>query len=184
MKRIPTDLIRIPFLLIALASIFCGQSKPQMSKPSPEYQRLRYFVGNWQIEWETKPGPMGPGGKVTVTDHNEMLGEFFVVFHREGRGSTGSGKEIGILGYDPEQKVYTYENFDNDGDVGRATATISGDTWVLLAPAVAACQQAANKFKERFTLKEVSPTSYTFINEISIDGGPWTRIEEGKATKK
>src|SRR5437660_12930601 len=77
---------------------------------------------------------MGPGGKVTVTDHNEMLGDFFVVFHREGQGPMGSGKEIDILGYDPGQKVYTYENFGDDGDVGRATATISGDTWVLLAP--------------------------------------------------
>ena len=127
---------------------------------------------------------MGPGGKVTVTDHNEMLGDFFVVFHREGQGPMGSGKEIDILGYDPGQKVYTHENFGDDGDVGRATATISGDTWVLLAPAIDACRQGGNKFKERFTLEEVSPTSYTFNNEISIDGGPWTEIEEGKATKK
>jgi hypothetical protein len=34
------------------------------------------------------------------------------------------------------------------------------------------------------TLKEVSPTAYTFIGEISIDGGPSTKIEQGKATKK
>ncbi len=127
---------------------------------------------------------MDPGGKNTITEHNEMLGDFFVIFHRDERHATGPVKEIGILGYDSGQKVYTYENFGDDGDVGRATATISGDTWVLLVPAIDACQQGGNKFKERFTLKEVSPTSYTFINEISTDGGPWTKIEEGKATKK
>jgi len=111
-------------------------------------------------------------------------GRFFVVFHREGRGPRGSGKEIGILGYDPTRKVYTYENFSDDGDVGRATATISGDTWVVLAPATDNCQKVGDNFKERFTIKEVSPISYTFINEISVDGGPWTKIEQGKAAKK
>jgi len=45
-------------------------------------------------------------------------------------------------------------------------------------------RQGRNKFKGRMTIREVSPTSYTFSNEISIDGGPWTKIEEGKATKK
>jgi len=184
MKRIPKHLTLIPFLLLTLASILWAQAEPQMPKPGPEHQRLHYYVGNWQTEWETLPGPMtGAGGKVTVTTHSEMLGDFFLVSHREGRGPKGSGKEIGIMGYDPEQKVYTYENFDNDGDVGRATATVSGDTWVLLAPVINTCQQGADKVKERYTLKEVSPTSYTFIGEISTDGGPWTEIEEGKAKK-
>lgn len=172
-----------PYFLLTVSWMCWAQAEPQKPKPDPEYQRLHYFVGDWQIEWETLPGPMtGPGGKVTVTDHSEMLGDFFVVSHREGRRP--GGKEIGILGYDSEQKVYTYEGFGDDGDVARATATISGDTWVLLAPAINPCRQGGDKVKERFTLKEVSPTSYTFISEISMDGGPWTKIEQGKATKK
>jgi hypothetical protein len=142
----------VPVALVLFVSLLMAQAEPQTPKPGPEYQRLHYFVGNWRIEWETLPGPMtGAGGKVTVTDHNDMLGDFFVVFHRKGRGPTGSGNEIGILGYHPTQKVYTYETFDNDGGVGRATATVSGDTWVLLAPAPDACRQAGDKIKERYT---------------------------------
>ncbi len=184
MKRIPTHLTPIPFLLLALASILWAQAEPQMPKPGPEHQRLHYFVGDWQTEDEQKPGPMGPGGKFSGTDHNEMLGDFFVVFHHDERGPTGSGKEIGIMGYDPRRKVYTFEHFGDDGDVGRATGTVSGDTWVWLWPAIDACQRGGNKFKGRVTIKEVSPTSSTSINEISIDGGPWTKLREGKATKK
>ena len=184
MKRVPTHLTLIPFFLLALASILRAQAEPRMPKPGPEYQRLQYFVGNWQTEGEQRPGLMGPGGKFSGTDHNEMLGDFFVVFHRDERGPMGSGKEIGIMGYDPQRKVYTYEHFGDDGDVGRGTATISGDTWVVLWPAIDACQQAENKFKGRMTIKEVSPTSYTLTNEISIDGGPWIKFQEGKATKK
>jgi hypothetical protein len=185
MKRIPKHLTLIPFLLLTIATILLAQAEPQMPRPGPEHQRLHYFVGNWQTELEQKASPMGPGGKVTVTDHNEMLGDFFVVFHRDERGPTESGKEIGIMGYDSSQKVYTYEHFDDNGDVGRAITTISGDTWVFLWPATDDCKDGGKQqLKGRITLKEVSPTSYTFVNEISIDGGPWTKLQEAKATKK
>jgi hypothetical protein len=32
-------------------------------------------------------------------------------------------------------------------------------------------------------MREVSPTSYTYAYDVSIDGGPWTNVMEGKATK-
>jgi hypothetical protein len=152
-----------PYFLLTVSWMRWAQAEPQKPKPGPQYQRLHYFVGDCQIEWGNIARPHdGPGSKVTVTDHSEMLGDFFVVSHREGRRP--GGKEIGILRYDPEQKVYTYEGFGDDGDVARATGTISGDTWVLLAPAINPCRQGGDKVKERFTLKEVSPRSYTFTS--------------------
>ena len=184
MKRVPTHLTFIPFLLLTLASILWAQAEPQMPKPGPEHQRLHYFVGNWYTEVETKPGQMGPGGRTTITEHNEMLGDFFVIFHRDERDATGPVKEIGIMGYDPEQKVYTYEQFSDQGERVTATGTVSGDSWVLLWPATDAAKEGGKRLKGRFTLKEVSPTSYTSTEEISIDGGPWTKVGEGKATKK
>ena len=184
MKGVPSHLTLIPFLLLTVASILWAQAEPQMPKPGPEHQRLHYFVGNWYTEVETKPGPMGPGGRTTITEHNEMLGDFFVIFHRDERDATGPVKEIGIMGYDPEQKVYTYEQFSDQGERVTATGTVSGDTWVLLWPATDAAKEGGKRLKGRFTLKEVSPTSYTSTEEISIDGGPWTKIGEGKATKK
>jgi hypothetical protein len=37
--------------------------------------------------------------------------------------------------------------------------------------------------KLRYIEVQVSPTSYTYQAEASIDGGPWTVIAEGKVTK-
>jgi len=37
--------------------------------------------------------------------------------------------------------------------------------------------------KGRFSLKEITLTSYTFSEEISSDGRSWSNILEGKATK-
>lgn len=54
-------------LSVAVAPVAAAQaSSPQ--KPGPEHQRLGFFVGRWKAEGEIKPGPMGPGGKMTGTD--------------------------------------------------------------------------------------------------------------------
>jgi hypothetical protein len=37
--------------------------------------------------------------------------------------------------------------------------------------------------KGRFTMKIVSPTSYTFKYEMSQDGTHWDTVMDGKATK-
>ena len=37
--------------------------------------------------------------------------------------------------------------------------------------------------KGRFTMKIASPTSYTFMSEMSEDGTKWSTVMDGKATK-
>src|ERR687894_2577906 len=74
-----------------------GQQPP---KPGPEHKRLGFFVGTWKGEGEMKPGPMGPGGKMTSTDTCEWFeGRFAVVCRYEGKGPMGPSKGLGILGY-------------------------------------------------------------------------------------
>ena len=37
--------------------------------------------------------------------------------------------------------------------------------------------------KRRYTITEVSPTSYSYKVERSVEGGPWTQTIDLKATK-
>jgi len=57
---------------IALVLIFVGVALAQAPsgppKPGPEHQKLAYFAGKWSSEGDVKPGPFGPGGKVTFTE--------------------------------------------------------------------------------------------------------------------
>ena len=39
-------------------------------------------------------------------------------------------------------------------------------------------------FKSRYTVKQVSPTSYTSKLEMQPEGGAWSTVFESKATKK
>src|SRR5437016_1379538 len=93
-----------------------AQAPPQMPKPGPEHQRLHYFVGDWETITEAKPSPFGPGGKITAKDHNVMLGDFFVVFHSDSTGPMGQQKTVAVMGYDPKEKVYTYDGFTTSGE--------------------------------------------------------------------
>src|SRR6266566_5274807 len=128
---------------------------------------------------EAKPSPFGPGGKITAKDHNVMLGDFFVVFHSDSTGPMGQQKTVDVMGYDPKEKVYTYDGFTTSGERNKATGTVSGNAWVWTFSG----EEQGKSFKGRFNLTEDSPTSYSFSEEMSSDGGPWTKLEEGKATK-
>src|SRR5690349_15232474 len=91
MKRFATCIFSALLLTITVAA----QNPPAPPKPAPELDRIKYFLGNWSLSGTTQPGPMGPGGKFTGTEHNEMgLGGFFMVGHstfRGGPGMSGTG---------------------------------------------------------------------------------------------
>lgn len=175
MKRAVT----LAWLVLALAGGSLFAQAPPMPKPGPEQQKLQYFVGEWKNEGSMKAGPWGPGGKFTGTDHSSMLGDFFVVTRSDGNGPMGATKEVAILGFDPKEKTYTYDGYDSMGMHETATGKVSGKTWTWHSEE----EMGGQKFKGRFTLTEVSPTSYTYSYDTSPDGNAWTNMMEGKATK-
>ena len=40
-------------------------AQTEAPKPVPEHKKLAVFVGTWTLTGDMKPGPMGPGGKMT-----------------------------------------------------------------------------------------------------------------------
>lgn len=173
-------------LLLSLAGLFISwsaalaQGPPQMPKPGPEVQRLGYFVGKWKGEGELKPGPYGPGGKFTTSDDNEWFpGGFFLVMHSDAKTPMGDGKSMMVVGYNTEEKGYTFHSIDSMGEAETSKGTVQGDTWTWLGES----KMGGKSIKSRFTIKELSPTSYSTKLEMSIDGQSWMTMMEGKASK-
>ena len=165
-------------VLIAVASA----QPPAAPKPGPEQKKLDYFTGNWVSDGDAKAGPMGPGGKMTMNQEAKWMdGGFFVVIH-SGYKSAGMGDGTGtaFLGYDPQDKVYTYDEFNSAGEAVHAKGTVDGDTWIWTSDMKMGPQTA----KSRFTEKILSPTAYTFKFEMSPDGTTWNTVMDGKATKQ
>jgi hypothetical protein len=172
-------------LAVAFAAlfIFAGTSlaqAPQAPKPGPEQKRLGYFLGRWNIEAEMKQSPSGPGGKTSITENEQWLpGGFFLVSHEEIKGDGGEGKGLSILGYDPGEKVYTYHAFNSWGEAESAKGTYADGTWTWTSES----NLNGKLTKTRYTVHELSKTSYTIKFEMAGEDGNWSSIMEGKAVK-
>jgi hypothetical protein len=171
-------------LLVAFsAAAVIAQMGPPTS--APELKKLDYFAGSWTSEATVAPGPWGPGGKFSDTVNAEwMKGDFFLVSHSDFSLPLelgGSGASLSILGYDTDKGTYTNERFDSRGRHVVATGTLKGDTWTWTGEN----NYGGMTIQTRFTMKMISPTSYTSKYEVSSDGGAsWLPFWEGKATKK
>jgi hypothetical protein len=178
MKR-PSSFLAVLAVVSAAGVQFAAAQAP---KPGPEHARLGYFVGKWTSEGEWKPGPMGPGGKTRSTDTCEWFeGRFSVICRAEGTTPMGPTKNIGILGYSPEEKVYTYYGVDNTNMTMASVpkGTVRGDTWSYTDEGM----MGGKKVKSRVTIKELSPTEYTFRMEMQGPDGKWAPMMESKNTK-
>jgi hypothetical protein len=181
MKRIFNVIAACALVSVAGPQFLAGQA-PQAPKPGPEHARLGYFVGKWTGEGEMKPGPMGPGGKMTSSDTCEWFeGRFSVICRSEGTTPMGATKSIGILGYSAEEKVYTYYGVDNTNMTMASVprGTVRGDTWTYTDEAT----MGGQKVKSRVTIKEVSPSAYTFKMEMQGPDGKWMPAMESKQSK-
>jgi len=163
-----------------LASAAClAQNEPP--KPTAEHKKLDAFVGSWTVEGDVKPNPMGPGGKMTENEKCDwMEGSFFLVCRVDFKSaSMGSGSGISILGYSPEDKIYTYREYNSWGESMESKGSVEGDTWVWTSD-----EKMGNTVtKGRFTMKFTSPAAYTFTYEMSSDGAKWSDIMDGKASR-
>ena len=172
--------VMLAVCMMFFAASIQAQAPQGPPKPGPEVKDLDYNVGTWKVEGEAKPfGPM-PGGKFTSTEKCEWYsGGFFVMCHSEGTGPMGPGKGVSFLGYDPNEKVYTYHEFTNTGDAIDAKGTVNGDTWNWTAES----KMGDTKMSVRVTIKHVSKTEYTFKLEMSQNGGAFSVVEEATGHK-
>jgi hypothetical protein len=165
-------------ILLATTAAFAQMDIP---KPGPELKKLDYFVGHWTAEGDVKPGPMGPGGKFSMDEHSEWMdGGYFVVIHSKYSGAgMPSGTSTAYMGYDTQEKVYTYDAFDSMGEATHSKGTVDGDNWVWTND----MKMGPQTMKARFSMKMMPPNAYSYKFEVSPDGTNWTLFMEGKDTR-
>ena len=167
-------------LLMCIFGATAAFGQMEAAKPAPELKKLDYFAGNWTSVGDVKPGPMGKGGKAVVHEQIAwMEGKYFLVTHGKYETPEGNGTEIAFLGYDTQEKVYTYDEFDSQGEAVHAKGTVDGDTWTWTSE----FKMGDKTMKNRFTEKVVSPTEYSYKFEMSPDGTNWNLVMDGKDTK-
>ena len=167
--------------VVSMSVAAVSAQKQEMPKPSPEHQRLGAFIGNWTFEGEMKPGPLGPGGKMTGTDRIEWApGNFFVQRSYQGKSPNGEMQGVEILAYDGATNIYTFNAFDSQGMMASGTMTVKGNTWTTIGTMT----MGARTMRDRCSLEFGAGGSTLAINcDISTDGKTWTPTFEGMAKK-
>ena len=169
--------------IILAACLFCAAAAlaQEAPKPGPELKKLDLLAGTWTIDADMKAGPMGPGGKITQTEKCVWQeGGFYLICNSNYTGAMGGGVGLSVMGYSSEDKVYTYRAFDSWGEFGDSKGTVEGDAWTWTSD----MKMGAKTMKARYSMKILSPTSYTMAYEISQDGTKWMTVMDGKAAKK
>lgn len=166
--------------LVALVASAVASAQ-QAPSPGPEVKKLEPFAGKWKGEAEMKPGPWGPGGKMTSESECTWYeGGFQLICRESGAGPMGKMKSESVLGWSSEEKVYKYFGFDSSGMMGTAIGTVTGNQWNWTG----SDRMGGKTIHSRYTLTLVNPTTQTFKWETSEDKKNWTLAAEGKSTKQ
>jgi hypothetical protein len=172
-------------ILVSTLLLFTASAWGQMApKPGAEVKKLDYFVGTWTTDGTIAQGPWGAGGKFSATDTMEwMPGSFFVEGHSDFKMPPelgGDGKATSFMGYDTDENVYTYNEFNSQGRRENSKGTVSGDTWTWTSSQ----NYGGQEIKQKMTMKVLTPASYSLKFEVSMDGTNWMTFMEAKVSKK
>jgi hypothetical protein len=170
----------LPLLLVACFATATLAQTPA-PKPDPEMKKLAVLVGHWTYEGEYKPGPLGPGGKVTGTETDqEILAGFFLEGRQTEKGAMGETHTLDLYGYDPVNKNFTFSAFTDDGSSYSGVMTISETTWTWSGKMTTAGGEVLFRGTN---ILAADGMSFTQKMEVSSGGKTWMPVYESKWTK-
>jgi hypothetical protein len=178
MKQVLILILSVVLTTPALARVVQQEGRPpRTSVPQPQQkQSLEYFVGEWKSKWMGRESAFGAGGR------QERLTTFKLAadgktLESKTTSDDGSYKESGQVTFDETGKILSFAERR-----GELKITSKGD-WT--SPLAIRFTIDPIKIKNRTlqlkrTIMIISAFSFTMVEELSEDGGPFVRL--GQAT--
>ena len=174
MKR---ALVGVVVLLIAAVGL-----RAQTPKPYPERMKLEPFIGDWVSQGEAKATPLGPAGKITGKASGKWILDGFALQWEysttTAEGKVVTGREIDC--YDPVTRTFPARWFDTGGAYTDGVYIPNGNVIVFQGTTTEATRKYG--FKQTYTYAP-DFNSYTYKDEISMDGKTWIPASEAKGTR-
>jgi uncharacterized protein DUF1579 len=173
---------RIAVLLLLLGAFAVAQA-PQQPSPSgilPQHQAMGYFLGDWTASGTARISPKAPATPFTLKEHGEWVNDgYFLETKSSMKGALGTVNSVRVMGYNVEDKVYTYNVYNSLGEHQVALGHLSGNTWTWES------EEKLNGVvvKGRYTLSMNNPNSFDFKSEVADPRGGWVTVMEGKANR-
>lgn len=147
----------------------------RQSPPQPtQRQSLDYFSGRWNYRWVGRESALTPGGVSEGSLVLKPLPESTYLEGRlEGKSKWGPLGEELLLGFEESNKALVL--LEQRGGV----QTLSLGDWtspIAIRFKVAPFQAGGRRLRLNRTLTVVSAHSFTLVEELSEDGGPFVRL--------
>src|SRR3974390_402976 len=152
---------RLAAFLFFISSLALAQA-PQQASPTgvlPQHQRMSFFLGDWTASGTSKISPKSPGAPFTLKEHGEWVTDgYFLETKTSMKGSMGTVNSQRVMGYNVEEKTYTYNVYNSLGEHQVALGHLNGNTWVWNS------EEKLNGVvvKGRYTIVETGPNTFTF----------------------
>ena len=172
---------RTAIAVAVIVLLFAVILQAQAPKPYPELKQLEPFAGQWSAEGENKATPIGKAGRFSSTGTtNWILGGFFLHWQGTLKTPEGEFKGIEIDSYDPKDKVFRAQWWNDDGSITTGIYTPRGNVIEFSGKTVAPDKQY--ELRQTYTFS-TDGMSYTYKDEVSMDGKTWIPWNESKGTK-
>lgn len=164
--------------IVIVVSVAVAQAPQGPPKPGPEHKKMEYMIGKWTRQADSQDSVFGPGGKSTGTETCKwMTGGFHVECHSVEKGPAGEVTGHGIMGYDAEEKKYTYYNTDSMGSAFLAKGTVAGNVWTWTAT----MRMAGKAYNVKY-VETVAASGRTFKADVG-EGSAMKPLMQGTATR-
>lgn len=158
-----------------------------LGRPSPpqpqQKQGLEYFAGSWKFTWTGRESAITPGPRTGTVTFTRVGDSNFLEMGVEGSaGGGGAYKESGVLGWNEDKKVLAVrERLANGTDIlsiGDWTSPIGirFDTEPI--------RVQAQTLRLRRSYQILSAASFSVVEELSTNGGPFVRLGTGDFRKQ
>lgn len=169
------------FLFLGVCFVSVVHAQTVVPKPNPDLKKMQVFLGYWTYEGEAKPTSAGPGGKFTGEANYEwILSGFALQLSMVEKRPEGTVRTVEIDTYDPANKNFPFNGYDDGGGRYWGVVTVSGSAWTYEGKYVLADKQFLIRGNEVFTADGMS---FTQKHEFSVDGKTWTPEFEITYTK-
>jgi hypothetical protein len=158
-----------------------GQPARQRVEQPQQKQSLDYFAGQWTFKYVGRESALGPAPREGTATFTKRADGKSLDAQVAGKSETGHYRESAVITFDEATKQMTFAEKLGNGVQLQSKADWSSPISIRFI--VEPVKIKGQTFQLRRTISVIAAHSFTVIEELSEDGGPFVRLGQAIFTK-